>query len=423
MTPGFAARIDAMEPASPAPELARRVADSLQVDALVDEVVATCANIVFPSQTQDLEFIGHLRASVAQNAHSLREIIAGRLHPEEAILDKVLYFPTVQAQLHIPQKSLQRSYRLSFFVQWERWTEHFEDAVVRAGLSAEETAHVLTWLTRVVLSYQDHVASLVAEIYTRDHEVLSRSRAQVRRSLVRNLLRGEEVTISASDMTMIGYPLGAHHVAVLLPEMPEGAASQLSEGLRTAAAAHQALVYPLSLGSTVVWLARFEEWPSSAVDAVIDVLTKVGAVACVSGAASGLEGFRRTLAQSQETQRVRDAWGPVQAPPVLTHFDTGLEILLLQDQELARSFVEAELGPLALRTTEAGRLRETLAASFRFGSHVGAAQELQLHEHTVRNRLHKAEALLGRPLHDRRTELQVALRLVRLLENDTRESP
>ena len=61
------------------------------------------------------------------------------------------------------------------------------------------------------------------------------------------------------------------------------------------------------------------------------------------------------------------------------------------------------------------RLRETLEASFRYGSHVAAAEYLQLHEHTVRNRLHKAEEFLGHTLSEPRTELQVAARLIRLL--------
>ena len=46
---------------------------------------------------------------------------------------------------------------------------------------------------------------------------------------------------------------------------------------------------------------------------------------------------------------------------------------------------------------------------------MAAASHLHLHEHTVRNRLQKAAELLGRPLSERRTELQVALRLARLL--------
>jgi DNA-binding PucR family transcriptional regulator len=93
-----------------------------------------------------------------------------------------------------------------------------------------------------------------------------------------------------------------------------------------------------------------------------------------------------------------------------------LEILLMRDPERARRFVRTELGPLADATPEAARLRETLEVSFRLGSHVSTAEHLQLHEHTVRNRLHRAEEHLGRPLAERRTELQVALRLQRLLD-------
>jgi DNA-binding PucR family transcriptional regulator len=137
--------------------------------------------------------------------------------------------------------------------------------------------------------------------------------------------------------------------------------------------------------------------------------------ASLSNPCAGVDGFARSLKQAEDTERVRAAWGRRTAPPVMRYADAGLEILLMQDDELARSFVASELGPLAQSTTEAARLRETLDASFRFGSHVAAAQHLNLHEHTVRNRLHKAEELLGRPLQERRTELQVAVRLLRLL--------
>ena len=148
------------------------------------------------------------------------------------------------------------------------------------------------------------------------------------------------------------------------------------------------------------------------------MLTEVGVEASVSGTATGVDGFCATLTQAQETERVRAAWGPTSAPPVITYADAALEILLLQNDDLAHRFVDSELGPLAVDTSEAARLRETLEASFRFGSHVAAAEHLQLHEHTVRNRLHKAEELLGHSLQQRRIELQVAVRLIRLLGRD-----
>jgi hypothetical protein len=61
------------------------------------------------------------------------------------------------------------------------------------------------------------------------------------------------------------------------------------------------------------------------------------------------------------------------------------------------------------------RLRETLLTWLATGSHVSAAALLGVHENTIRNRVHQAEELLGVALHQRRIELQVALRLERVL--------
>ncbi|MGW4794608.1 PucR family transcriptional regulator, partial [Nonomuraea sp. NPDC004297] len=312
-------------------------------------------------------------------------------------------------------ESMQRSYRVSFLTQWEMWTAHLRRRIDQAGLDRESAADALAHLTRVILTYQDHVASLVAETYTRDYETLSRSRAHVRQNLVREILRGKDARLTASDVAILAYQIDGHHVAVLLPEMTEGAATQLADGLRTATTAYQTLAYPLALSSNVVWLCRLDPWQLPNLRALDGVLTDIGVTASVSDPQSGMTGFGAALRQCQEIERVRAAWGALNAPRVIRYADAGLEVLLLQNDALARAFVEGELGPLAAGSTEAVRLRETLEASFRFGSHVAAAEHLQLHEHTVRNRLQKAEQLLGRPLQERRTELQVAIRLVRLL--------
>jgi DNA-binding PucR family transcriptional regulator len=176
-------------------------------------------------------------------------------------------------------------------------------------------------------------------------------------------------------------------------------------------------VYPLSLSSTVVWLGKIGDWRPAVIEAVVGVLRQAGVPAVLSDPHSGIDGFRRSLQEAVAAERIRAAWDDGDAPAVVRHADVGLEILLMQKPELARSFVEQELGPLSRDTAEAARLRETLEASFRCGSHVAAADFLHLHEHTVRNRLHKAEELLGHSLQERRTELQVAARLMRLLNN------
>ena len=113
----------------------------------------------------------------------------------------------------------------------------------------------------MILTYQDHVASQVAETYTRDYEALNRSRAYVRESLVRDILRGEGRELSASDLAILAYPLDAQHVVVLLPQMPEGAASPArGRACAPRPRAHQTLVHPLTLGSTAVWLCKLEPW-------------------------------------------------------------------------------------------------------------------------------------------------------------------
>lgn len=102
---------------------------------------------------------------------------------------------------------------------------------------------------------------------------------------------------------------------------------------------------------------------------------------------------------------------------MVRHRDVHLELLLLRDEAGARDLVERTLGPLAGDSEHALRLRETLLVWFRFGTLKAAAAELGYHEHTVRNRILRAEELLGPSVPDRALELQVAVRLANYLPN------
>jgi hypothetical protein len=399
----------------PLPAWVQGLAKDFDVDELVDVIIGRCMAIAFPNQAHDDEFRDYLTASTSANARCLRSVIAGEIALEDVYLEKVLSFAKVQAQLRIPQKSMQRSYRISFFTMWEAWSAHLRQVMVERDVDRDEAALGQQLLTQTILGYQDFVASQVAETYTRDYEALNRSRAHMRRSLVKDILRDETGVLSGSDAAILSYELTSRHIAVLLPTVAEGAATQLAIGLRAAVSCQHSLVYPLTLSSTVVWLGRIGEWKRTALDALDAVLAEAGVPATVGGPHAGIDGFRTTLAQAMDAERIRAAWARPGAPSVVHHGDVGLEILLMRDPEQAHQFVERELGPLAGDTVEASRLRETLEASFRFGSHVAAAEHLQLHEHTVRNRLHKAEELLGHTLNERSTELQVAARLIRLL--------
>jgi sugar diacid utilization regulator len=399
----------------PLPDWVRALARDFDADSLVEGIIGRCVGIAFPTHAHDDDFRAALTASTRANARALRSVIAGTIALEDIYLTEVLSFAKVQAQLRIPQKSMQRSYRISFFTMWEAWSTHLREIVLARGIDADEATLAQQLLTQTILAYQDFVASQVAETYTRDYESLNRSRAHMRRSLIKDILRGDGEGLSGSDAAILAYELGGRHIAVLLPTVAEGAAAQLAVGMRNATSCQSSLVYPLTLNATVVWLGRIGEWKRSVLEALNAVLVEAGVPAAVSSAHPGIAGFRTALEEARDAETIRGAWDRPGAPSVVHHNDVGLEILLMRDPRLARQFVERELGPLALDTTDAARLRETLEASFRFGSHVAAAEHLQLHEHTVRNRLHKAEELLGHPLSERRTELQVAARLMRLL--------
>jgi hypothetical protein len=411
-----------LRPGSPAggapgrlPDWVREAAGAVDLEALCARVVARDIAVAFPDLAGDEGFADHLRASVRENLSLLQQVLTGRLPLSAVRLEQPLVFARVQAQLRIPQTALQRSYRVGFGVMWEGWAEHLAAVATASDIPRDEAVRGLARLTAAVLEYQDHVASQVAESYARVDDALSRSRASVRQGLVREILRGDRASLAPSDLITLDHDLSAHHVAVVLPAVAEGAAGQLVIGLRAGTGVRQSLVHPLDLTRTAVWLTCPSGWSPDMLRRLRAALTAAGVEASVSEALSGLDGFRAAVEQAQDVERVRRAWGRLHAPRVLTHADVALEILLLRDPDRARRFVRAELGPLADDTSEAARLRETLDASFRLGSHVAAAEHLQLHEHTVRNRLHRAEEHLGHPLSERRTELQVALRLQRLL--------
>ncbi|MGY1692423.1 PucR family transcriptional regulator [Geodermatophilus sp. SYSU D01105] len=410
--------LDAADPAltgrEPLPAWVRALAADVDLTALCDRVVARDVAVAFPDLADDPGFAEHLRASVQENLRLLQQVLCGRLPLDAVRLEQPLVFARVQAELRIPQTALQRSYRVGFAEMWQAWADRLQEVAEAADVPRDEAVRALVQLTTAIFDYQDHVASLVAENHARVDEALSRTRAHVRQGLVREILRGDRTSLAPSDLITLDHDLAGEHVVVLLPSVAEGAAGSLTTGVRARTGVRSTLVHPVDLSRTAVWLT-LPGWTRDGHRRLLAALADTGVEASVSEPHSGLAGFREAYAQAQDIERVRTAWGRSAAPRVLEHSDVALEILLLRDPERARRFVRTELGPLAEDTPEAARLRETLEASFRLGSHVAAAEHLQLHEHTVRNRLHRAEEHLGHPLAERRTELQVALRLQRLL--------
>jgi hypothetical protein len=397
------------------PSWAVRAVTDHDFTLLRDYVIEHCTSVVFPENRHDPMFVESLAASVSENVHALRDVIAGVLGIADVPLVHRLRFAAVEAELRVPQASLQRSYRISFFLQAQEWSRVLARAAEAEDVDRDEALAAVATLNRVVHLYSDSVISNVAMSFARSEDALTRSRAHVRQRLVREILSGNDEVLSPADLLTLDYALASWHLAVFLPETPQGAAGQLLVGLRAAVRPMHSLVYPVRLGSSVIWLGSNTRWTEGRVQRVVDLLETAGVAASVSDTAAELPGFLRTFEQVGQVEEVRSSARQLELPSVITYSELRLEILLLQSPALARDFLVQELGPLAEDTVDAGKLRATLEASFRLGSHVATAEFLELHEHTVRNRLQKAHDLLG-PLHERRTEIQVALRLWRMLD-------
>ena len=94
-----------------------------------------------------------------------------------------------------------------------------------------------------------------------------------------------------------------------------------------------------------------------------------------------------------------------------------LAALASVDVDQAREFVAAELGPLVTDNDHFRRLSATLRVYLEENmSPSRSARRLGVHEHTITNRIRAAQELLPHPIERRVSELQVALRLIRLAQ-------
>lgn len=131
----------------------------------------------------------------------------------------------------------------------------------------------------------------------------------------------------------------------------------------------------------------------------------------LSIAGSGLEGFRGGHRQALRARRFAEL---SQVERGVVRFDEVETLCVMsEDPQLLADFVERKLGALAAGSPNARRLRETVLVWLREGGNASrAAERLRTHKNTVRNRVQRAEELIGRPLEDDRLGLELALTMV-----------
>jgi DNA-binding PucR family transcriptional regulator len=351
-----------------------------------------------------------LADGVQESIASLRSHLLGEAPPDE--LGPLR--PVAPAQLEVTQEALQHAFRSTVRVVLEEWLAMTRVAVTAGDVPLDEALATVDALAARLFEFVDRLLAEIAAEQEAEAERLRLSKSDLRRLELRAYLRDESALDEEELAAILSYPVRDAHLAIVLPRARESDARQIAVSLRAVSLAPSFLVHPLGFSTTAIWLSKPLAWTEKSMAAVLRSLAEVGAEASVGTVRDGLGGLKTSLKEAISVEGVRTALGTA-AAAVLAYPEVSVEALGLADRDAARRIVNDELGELAAPTESAAQLRATLLAWFGSGSHVSAAARLKLHEHTVRNRLRRAEEIIGRPLMARQAEMQVALRLHRVV--------
>jgi DNA-binding PucR family transcriptional regulator len=292
-----------------------------------------------------------------------------------------------------------------------------EGIVAEQPLEGEALATVREALSAALFGYDDVLGSRVLEEYESERARWARSAEKLRHETVEAILAGDAVDAQHAG-GVLRYSLELAHMAIVLwSEASDGglvADDRLRTAARelaTAAGCQSSLIMPASTLVTWAWLG-FRAAPD---EQRIAALLKPRRADCISLAvgepANGIAGFRTSHAEALGARRIAKLSNS-RAGTVTRWGNVAILALLSADAERARQFVTRELGPLDADNDAMARLRATLAIYFREGDVIAAtAGRLGVHINTISYRVRQCEELLGRPVKQRRFELEAALLL------------
>jgi DNA-binding PucR family transcriptional regulator len=370
--------------------------------AVTDEIMRE----VWPN-LDDPSFHDAVLRSTIGNLACIFSIIAGTEGVTDAEPEGAMEFAELTARLGIPIAEIDKAYRVGTASLWSMWfdaaRQHTDEAPIDELISGP---------TMVIHTYVDRILDEVAIRHQQVRDATRSTLAELRRRTLVGLIDGTGPTDTDEAERILGYRVADTHLAVVLESTDSAAPERDLAELRTIADARGALLLQHAPRTWIAFVGRPTGFSEQCSGRLRRALAQLPCAVSVSEPRSGLEGLRRARAEALEAARVHRA---LDQTTCLWARDVRLETLLLADEERAREFIADELGDLGAPDAAVGRLRETLLAWLASGSHVSAAAVLGVHENTVRNRIRAAEELLGTPLMGRRIELQVALRLQRVL--------
>ncbi|MER7435804.1 MULTISPECIES: PucR family transcriptional regulator [Pseudonocardia] len=318
------------------------------------------------------------------------------------------------AQHDLSLEALLRAYRLGeqMFAQWAldalRAGPHHGDPDVLDAVSV---------LSERTNRYIDEVIAGLIDIYEAERRRWSTRSGAGLATRVRMVLDTDPLTDAAAS-ELLGIPVTGRHTAALVwaPASGDGPADghALQAGARLLYEACGRTPLTVLADSRTLWA-----WLSGPDEVRLDVgllrdRLPAGVRIAVGGSATGIDGFRGSLAEAQRARAVAET--AEDRPAVVRFDDVAVAALLTDRSEDLRRWVARTLSGLTADEPGTDQLRETLRVFLAAGgSYIQAAARLHLHKNTVHYRVRKAEELLGRPVGEDRLQVEVALLAASLL--------
>ena len=401
-------------------ELLSAVAESMQVEAdrlsmaLIEQLRAE-----IPELAADQALVDLMIGGVTENVQGALRMLQVGLQKADVVAPQVaLETARRMAQRGVPISALLRGYRMGH--------ASFQQAVVARLAEADVPSELLAATTMDVIAlsfdYIDRVSEEVVNTYERERDDWVRGRVAARTARVAAILAGKSVDPSEAGRTL-GYRLEQTHVGIVVwardgdPDnyrlpLLERVVHRLAERV---GARRAPLVVAVDDAMVWAWLPA----PALALESVRATFpAELGEGVSVAAGEPGVgvTGFRRTNRQARQAHAVAAAARVPGGLRMTLSAEVGPVALMCGDLDGTAAWVRGVLDDLALDDEPHARLRETLWAFLSTGgSYTAAAQQLILHKNTVQYRVRKAEEARGRPVQDRRLDLELALLVCRVL--------
>lgn len=380
-----------------------------RVDRLVD-AVTRAVFVEVPEVASDDRLREHSAEAIWQNMRTL--VLVGMTSPDSANHARTPG-QAVAARLlmehAVPLEKLIKSYRVAQSAFWAAWMTEVGECVA----DPDERMAVLQLSWSRVSSWFETQTEMMVETYIHERQQWVQGTAARRTELIHRLLAGDPVDRDTAE-AVLGIDLSAAVTAAeIWTVAPGGSPHSLADAARALAGAAdsaRAVSIPSGVNTMWCWISTPAPLQPDRVRACNANLPP-GLHIAWGRSAPGLDGFRVSHEDAALTHRVVSRFVD---PPATVFFDD-VEVLCLISGESAavRRFVAHELGGLGARTDYAARLREAVRVFLEAGASARtAAERLHTHRNTVYHQLDRAAEVLGRPITERRLELELALRVV-----------